>query len=45
MGRLSSVPFTELFELNLALHQLFILGGPVVYTLAGRALQLYKSIL
>jgi hypothetical protein len=35
---LSPVPFAELFELDLALHKLLVLGGPVVYPLALGAL-------
>ena len=45
MYGLHSVPFAKLFELDFALHQLFILGSPVVYALAGRTLQLDKSVL
>jgi hypothetical protein len=37
---LGTVPLAELFELDFALHQLFILGAPIVYTLALVALQL-----
>ena len=42
---LHAVPLTPFFEFDLALHQLFILGGPVVNPLALRALQTYQAIL
>ncbi len=45
MHRLSTVPLTELFELDFTHHQLLILGGPVVYALALVALQFYESVL
>ena len=40
MHGLSPVPLAELLELDLALYGLLVLGRPVVYTLALRALQL-----
>ena len=42
---LSPAPFAILFEFNFALHQLFILGGPIVYALAFIARELYESVL
>ena len=38
---LQSVPLTELFKFNFALHELLVLGGPVVYALTFRAGKLY----
>ena len=40
MGSLGAVPLAELFELDFALHELLVLGSPIVNTLAGGALQL-----
>ena len=37
----SATPLTILFELNLALHQFLVFGGPVVYALAFAACELY----
>ena len=42
---LSPVPLTKLLEFDFTLHQLFILGGPVVYALAFVAGQFDQSIL
>ena len=45
MHRLEAAPIAEFFEFNLARHQLFILGRPVVDALAFVALEFYESIL
>ena len=45
MDRLCPAPFAVFFKFNLALHQLFILGGPIVDALALVAGELYESIL
>jgi hypothetical protein len=45
VDRLCTAPLAILFELNLALHQLFILGGPIVDALALIAGELYQAIL
>ena len=42
---LGAAPLAILFEFDLALHQLFVLGGPVVNALALGALQFYESVL
>ncbi len=42
---LSPAPFAPLFKLYFALHELLVLGGPIVYALALGAGQLYESIL
>jgi len=42
---LLSAPFAEFFELDLFSDEFLILAGPVIYALAGRAGEFYKSIL
>jgi hypothetical protein len=41
----SFAPFAVLFELYLALHELLVLGGPIVYALALVAGELYEAVL
>jgi len=38
-------PFAVFFKLNFFNYQLLIFAGPVIYALAGRAGEFYKSIL
>jgi len=38
-------PFTIFFKLNLFSNEFFVFTGPVIYALAGRAGEFYKSIL
>ena len=45
MDRHHTIPLAPFFEFDFALHQFFILGGPVVDTLALGALQFYEAIL
>ena len=45
MHGLFSAPLTILFDLDLALYQLFIFAAPVVNALAFRAGQSYEKIL
>lgn len=45
MHGLRTAPFAVLFELNFALHQLLVLGRPIVNALAFVAGQFYESIL
>lgn len=45
MHGLSPAPLAPLFELDLALHQLLVLGGPIVDALAFIAGELYQTVL
>jgi hypothetical protein len=40
-----ATPLAELFKLNFAGYQLFVLGRPIVDALALAALQFYKPVL
>ena len=41
----SPAPVAKLLELDFAGDEFFVFGGPVIYPLTLRALQLYQSIL
>ena len=45
MDVLYSAPFAKLVERNLSLHELFVLGRPIVNTLAFRAAEFYEAVL